>query len=56
MYPNASVSGIYFSHPEAIYFGVGKVGKDQVQDIANRKGVNIANIEKWITPNLAYNR
>lgn len=56
MYPNASVSGVYYSHPEAIYFGVGKIGKDQVADLAERKGVEINNIEKWITPNLAYNR
>ena len=56
MYPNASVSGIYFSSPETSYFGVGKIGKDQVSDLASRKKVDLAAIEKWITPNLAYNR
>ncbi len=54
MYPNASVSGLYFGHPEAIYFGVGKVGKDQVEDIANRRGVKVEDIEKWIPLNISY--
>jgi len=54
MYPNASVSGIYLAHPEAIYFGVGKVGADQVSDIARRKGTTIEDVEKWIPLNLGY--
>ncbi|SMO71494.1 methionine synthase (B12-dependent) [Saccharicrinis carchari] len=54
MYPNASVSGLYFAHPEAMYFGIGKVGKDQVQDLAQRKGMSVEEVEKWIPINLAY--
>ncbi len=54
MYPNASVSGIYLAHPEAIYFGLGKVGKDQVQDVAKRKGCTLEEVEKWIPLNLDY--
>lgn len=54
MYPNASVSGIYFAHPEAIYFGVGKIQKDQVEDLARRKNVPVEEVEKWIPTNLAY--
>ncbi len=54
MYPNASVSGLYFGHPEAMYFGVGKVGKDQVDDIARRRGVSVDEIEKWIPLNISY--
>ncbi len=54
MYPNASVSGIYLAHPEAIYFGLGKVGKDQVQDVAQRKGCTLEEVEKWIPLNLDY--
>ncbi|TLX72383.1 methionine synthase [Labilibacter sediminis] len=54
MYPNASVSGIYFAHPKAMYFGIGKVGKDQVEDLARRKGMNIEEVEKWIPLNLSY--
>jgi 5-methyltetrahydrofolate--homocysteine methyltransferase len=54
MYPNASVSGIYLAHPEAIYFGVGKIQTDQVEDLARRKGVSIAEVEKWIPTSLAY--
>ena len=54
MYPNASVSGIYLAHPEAFYFGVGKVQKDQVQDLAARKGVAVEELEKWFPLNLAY--
>ena len=54
MYPNASVSGIYFAHPEAIYFGVGKIQLDQVKDLAERKNVSIEEVEKWIPTNLAY--
>ncbi|TRX71632.1 methionine synthase [Carboxylicivirga sp. M1479] len=54
MYPNAAVSGIYLAHPEAIYFGLGKIGKDQVDDVANRKNTNAEDIEKWIPLNLDY--
>jgi len=54
MFPNASVSGIYLAHPEAIYFGVGNIQKDQVEDLAKRKGVSVEEVEKWLPTNLAY--
>ncbi len=54
MLPASSVSGLYFAHPESRYFAVGKIGRDQVEDYARRKGVEIAVIEKWLAPNLAY--
>jgi 5-methyltetrahydrofolate--homocysteine methyltransferase len=54
MTPASSVSGLYFGHPEARYFAVGPVGKDQVQDYAQRKGVTLSEMEKWLQPNLAY--
>jgi 5-methyltetrahydrofolate--homocysteine methyltransferase len=54
MYPNASVSGIYLAHPDAIYFGLGKIGKDRVEDVAKRKGCTEEEIEKWIPLNLEY--
>lgn len=54
MYPAASVSGWYFAHPEAKYFPIGKIGKDQVADYARRKGMTIAETEKWLTPMLGY--
>ena len=54
MSPASSVSGLYFSHPESSYFGVGKINKDQVLDYANRKGVALEDIEKWLGPNLSY--
>ena len=54
MSPASSVSGLYFSHPDASYFGVGKINKDQVLDYANRKGVTLEYIEKWLGPNLSY--
>jgi 5-methyltetrahydrofolate--homocysteine methyltransferase len=54
MHPGASVSGLYFSHPEAKYFGVGKIGRDQVEDYAGRTGESVAEIEKRLAPNLAY--
>jgi 5-methyltetrahydrofolate--homocysteine methyltransferase len=53
MYPNASVSGLYLAHPEAIYFGVGKIKTDQIEDIAKRKGMTPEEFEKWIPTNLA---
>jgi 5-methyltetrahydrofolate--homocysteine methyltransferase len=54
MYPTASVSGWYFAHPEAEYLGVGKIGKDQLEDYAARKGYDIATMEKWMAVNLNY--
>ena len=52
MHPGASVSGLYFSHPDSKYFGVGKIGEDQVRDYATRKKVSVAYVEKWLAPNL----
>ncbi|MEN8178247.1 MAG: methionine synthase [Pseudomonadota bacterium] len=54
MAPTASVSGLYFAHPDARYFAVGKLNRDQVQDYAKRKGMDLSDIEKWLSPNLAY--
>ncbi len=54
MYPAASVSGLYFAHPEAKYFAVGKIGRDQVEDYARRKGMAIGEVERWLSPNLNY--
>ena len=54
MYPAASVSGWYFSHPESKYFGLGQVGKDQVEDYARRKGRSLAEMERWLAPSLNY--
>ena len=54
MYPTSSVSGFYFGHPESKYFGLGKIGEDQVKDYARRKGVSQEQAEKWLSPNLAY--
>ncbi|BES71569.1 methionine synthase [Marinobacter nanhaiticus D15-8W] len=54
MLPAASVSGWYFAHPEAKYFSVGKIGRDQVEDYAKRKGVSKADAERWLAPSLAY--
>ena len=56
MLPAASVSGWYFWRPEAKYFGVGKIGKDQVEDYATRKGMDVAVVERWLAPNLGYER
>lgn len=56
MYPNASVSGVYLAHPQASYFGVGKVGDDQVADLAQRKGISVQQMEKWIPLNLTDKR
>ncbi len=55
MHPNASVSGFYFSHPQSRYLQVGRIGLDQVKDYADRKGMSIAEVERWLAPNLAYN-
>ncbi|MFO1128047.1 MAG: methionine synthase [Rhodospirillales bacterium] len=54
MWPAASVSGWYFSHPDARYFGLGRIHRDQVEDYARRKGIALAEIERWLAPNLAY--
>jgi 5-methyltetrahydrofolate--homocysteine methyltransferase len=54
MLPAASVAGYYFSHPKAHYFGIGKIGRDQLQDYARRKGMDIKVTEKWLAPILGY--
>ena len=54
MAPASSVSGWYFNHPEAKYFGVGKVGRDQVVDYARRKSRSVTEMEKWLGPYLDY--
>ncbi|HVM48719.1 MAG TPA: vitamin B12 dependent-methionine synthase activation domain-containing protein, partial [Candidatus Acidoferrum sp.] len=54
MWPGASVSGLYFAHPEAKYFGVGKIGRDQVLDYAARKQVSLREVERWLGPYLNY--
>ncbi|MGI9293081.1 MAG: methionine synthase [Pseudomonadales bacterium] len=54
MTPAASVSGFYFSHPEARYFAIGKIEKDQVESLAERKGMPVKALERWLRPNLAY--
>jgi 5-methyltetrahydrofolate--homocysteine methyltransferase len=55
MWPGATVSGLYFAHPESKYFAVGKLGKDQIEDYAKRKGFTVAETEKWLGPWLNYN-
>jgi 5-methyltetrahydrofolate--homocysteine methyltransferase len=54
MYPTAAVSGFYFSHPEARYFAVGKIDRDQLESYAERKGFSIKEAERWLAPNLGY--
>jgi 5-methyltetrahydrofolate--homocysteine methyltransferase len=54
MTPAASVSGIYLGHAKARYFSVGRIGRDQVEDYARRKGMSVAEVERWLAPNLAY--
>ncbi|MBG8554276.1 methionine synthase [Hymenobacter guriensis] len=54
MYPASSVSGLYYAHPESRYFGLGRIGKDQVADIAERKHMPLAELERWLAPNLNY--
>ena len=54
MTPTAAVSGWYFAHPDAQYFNVGKLKKDQVEDYAERKGESVDYIERWLAPSLAY--
>nr|WP_324828442.1 methionine synthase [Qipengyuania sp. Z2] len=52
MYPTAAVSGFYFGHPEAQYFGVARIGRDQLEDYAQRRGIDMATAERWLRPNL----
>jgi 5-methyltetrahydrofolate--homocysteine methyltransferase len=54
MMPPASVSGIYLAHPDAKYFNVGRLGRDQVDDYARRKGMSVADVERWLAANLGY--
>jgi 5-methyltetrahydrofolate--homocysteine methyltransferase len=54
MLPAAAVSGWYFAHPDARYFAVGKIGRDQVEDYARRKGMEQETVERWLSPNLNY--
>ena len=54
MWPGSSVSGLYFAHPESFYFGVAKVERDQVEDYASRKGMTVAEVERWLSPILNY--
>ena len=54
MHPAASVSGLYFAHPEARYFAVDRLARDQVEDYARRKGMTVAEVERWLSPNLGY--
>jgi len=54
MYPTAAVSGWYFAHPDAHYFAVGKIARDQVEEYAQRQGVTVEVMEKWLSPNLGY--
>ena len=54
MYPTAAVSGLYFAHPKSKYFGVGRVGRDQVADLARRKEMEAKDMERWLGSNLGY--
>jgi 5-methyltetrahydrofolate--homocysteine methyltransferase len=54
MWPGSSVSGLYFAHPESKYFSLGKIERDQVADYAERKGMSVAEVERWLGPNLNY--
>ncbi len=54
MWPGSSVSGLYFAHPESRYFSLGKIDRDQVADYADRKGMSVAEVERWLGPNLNY--
>jgi len=56
MDPAASVSGLYFSHPQSVYFSVGKLDKDQVEDYALRRNKTVKEVEQWLGPNLGYDR
>jgi 5-methyltetrahydrofolate--homocysteine methyltransferase len=54
MHPAASVSGLYFAHPEARYFAVDRITREQVEDYARRKGMGVEEVERWLAPNLGY--
>ena len=54
MTPAASVSGLYFAHPQSKYFAIQRIGQDQVEDYAKRKGMTTAEVERWLRPVLAY--
>ncbi|MGL5769175.1 MAG: vitamin B12 dependent-methionine synthase activation domain-containing protein, partial [Plesiomonas shigelloides] len=56
MWPGASVSGWFFSHPQSKYFAVAQIQRDQVQDYAARKGITLSEAERWLTPNLGYDQ
>jgi 5-methyltetrahydrofolate--homocysteine methyltransferase len=56
MWPGSSVSGLYFAHPESRYFSLGKIDRDQVADYHVRKGMSVAEVERWLGPNLSYDR
>jgi 5-methyltetrahydrofolate--homocysteine methyltransferase len=52
MFPGAAVSGFYFAHPESKYFTVGKIGEDQLRDMAQRRKVSLEQLQSWLAPNL----
>jgi len=54
MFPTAAVSGFYYAHPESSYFAIGKVGRDQVEDYAKRKGMPLQKVERWLASILGY--
>src|SRR5205823_2716368 len=54
MWPGSSVSGLYFAHPQSRYFSLGKIDRDQVADYAERKGMSISEVERWLRQNLNY--
>src|SRR5699024_8153579 len=54
MWPGAAVSGLYFWHPDSQYFNLGRIDRDQARDYAERKGQDLATIERWLAPNLGY--
>jgi 5-methyltetrahydrofolate--homocysteine methyltransferase len=54
MWPASAVSGMYFAHPDAAYFGIGRIGADQLADYAKRKGMDLHEMERWLSPNLGY--
>ena len=56
MWPGSSVSGLYFAHPESRYFSLGKIDRDQVGEYSERKGMSVAEVERWLGPNLNYDR
>jgi len=52
LYPTSKVSGFYFGHPQAHYFGVARIGRDQLDDYAARRGMSVPEAERWLRPNL----